>query len=210
LAPIASSIETWRSLPRPAVALVDQVDVRARPAGLRSFSGRFGPVGKTTTAERLRRAGLAPRATLGPFSTDEIERFGIVMSGVVGGYLSAWPRRDAGDAMKRVGRWTLRGIPLCPGVAEGRARVVLDLADPRGLEPDDILIAPLTDPAWTPLFLGAACVVVDVGAQQRHAAIVSRELGIPAVVSVTAAQRNIVDGSWVRVDGDTGDVHVSD
>ena len=103
----------------------------------------------------------------------------------------------------------LRGIAVCPGVASGRARIVLDPADPRGIEPDEILVAPITDPAWTPLFLAAAAVVVDVGAQQSHAAIVARELGIPAIVSVTGASSTIPDGTWLTVDANTGEVHVS-
>ena len=104
----------------------------------------------------------------------------------------------------------LRGIGVCGGVATGPARVVTDPGDPRGLEPGDVLVAPITDPAWTPLFLGAVAVVVDVGAQQSHAAIVSRELGIPAVVSVAGASRTIADGTWLRVNGSTGEVTVLD
>jgi pyruvate,water dikinase len=97
---------------------------------------------------------------------------------------------------------------VCGGVASGPARVILDPGDPRDLQPGDILVAPITDPAWTPLFLSAAGVVVDVGAQQSHAAIVARELGIPAVVSVTGASRLIADGTWLDVDGDRGVVVV--
>lgn len=122
--------------------------------------------------------------------------------------LSEWPRRGAtvvetagvGDA--------LSGIPGCPGTATGRARVILDPGDPGALEPGDILVAPVTDPAWTPLFVPAAAVVVDVGAQITHAVIVSRELGIPCVVSVTGATRRIPDGALIRVDGTTGTVTV--
>jgi phosphohistidine swiveling domain-containing protein len=121
---------------------------------------------------------------------------------------STWPRR-MGDPASEPRPTVLRGLGVCPGVAEGRARVVLDPADPRGLEPHEILVAPITDPAWTPLFLGAAAVVVDVGAQQSHAAIVARELGIPAVVSVTGATRLIPDGTWLRVDANTGEVHIA-
>jgi pyruvate,water dikinase len=69
-----------------------------------------------------------------------------------------------------------------------------------------VLVAPITDPAWTPLFVPAAAVVVDVGAQISHAVIVSRELGIPCVVSVTGATRRIPDGALVEVDGDAGTV----
>jgi len=96
----------------------------------------------------------------------------------------------------------------CPGVARGRARVVLDSHDPTALEPGDVLIAPITDPSWTPLFVPAAGVIVDVGAPLSHAIIVSRELGIPCVVSVTDATRRIPDGALVEVNGDTGTVTV--
>lgn len=122
---------------------------------------------------------------------------------------STWPMRAmAADAAAEPPPAVLRGMGVCPGVAEGRARVVLDPADPRRLAPDDILVAPITDPAWTPLFLGAAAVVVEVGAQQSHAAIVARELGIPAVVSVKGATRLIPDGVWLRVDANAGEVHI--
>ena len=67
-----------------------------------------------------------------------------------------------------------------------------------------MLIAPITDPSWTPLFVPAAAVVVDVGAALSHAIIVSRELGIPCVISAAGATRSIPDGARVRVDGDTG------
>ena len=103
---------------------------------------------------------------------------------------------------------TLNGLGVCSGQATGRARVVTDPAQPGDLQPDEILVAPITDPSWTPLFLAVAGVVVDVGAQMSHAAIVSRELGIPAVVSVTGASTTIPDGVLVTVDGDQGTVTV--
>ena len=102
----------------------------------------------------------------------------------------------------------LRGAGGCSGVARGRARVVLDPADPNGLEPGDVLVAPLTDPAWTPLFLPAAAVVVNVGALMSHAVIVSRELGIPCAVSVEGATDRIPDGAMVEVDGAAGTVTI--
>ena len=104
----------------------------------------------------------------------------------------------------------LRGAGGSTGVARGRARVVLDPSDPRGLEPGDVLIAPLTDPAWTPLFLPAAAVVVNVGALMSHAIIVSRELGIPCAVSVEDATLKIPDGALVEVDGSAGTVKILD
>jgi pyruvate,water dikinase len=118
-----------------------------------------------------------------------------------------WERRDVEVAAVGVGT-VLTGIAGCPGVARGRARVVLDPADPRGLGPGEVLVAPITDPSWTPLFVPAEAVVVEVGAQMSHAVIVSRELGIPAVVSVTGATRALRDGALVEVDGDRGTVTV--
>ncbi|MDP9463729.1 MAG: PEP-utilizing enzyme [Actinomycetota bacterium] len=102
----------------------------------------------------------------------------------------------------------LRGAGGCSGVARGRARIVLDPQHPNGLEPGDVLVAPLTDPAWTPLFLPAAAVVVNVGALMSHAIIVSRELGIPCAVSVEYATERIPDGALVEVDGATGTVRI--
>ena len=102
----------------------------------------------------------------------------------------------------------LQGLPGCPGSAEGRARVILDPHDSTALEPGDVLVAPITDPSWTPLFVPASAVVVDVGAALSHAIIVSRELGMPCVVSATGATQRIPDGALVRVDGSTGLVTV--
>ena len=119
-----------------------------------------------------------------------------------------WRRRDDEADDKLEPGNTLQGMPGCPGLAEGRARVILDSNDPTELEPGDILIAPITDPSWTPLFVPAAAVVVDVGAPLSHAIIVSRELGIPCVVSATDASRKIPNGALVQVNGDSGVVTV--
>ena len=120
---------------------------------------------------------------------------------------STWAMRNA-TAATTSGTRRLTGLGVCAGVATGRARIVTNPAEPGALGPGDILVAPLTDPAWTPLFLAAAGVVVDVGAQMSHAAIVARELGIPAVVSVTGASTTIADGTLVTVDGSAGTVTV--
>ncbi len=102
----------------------------------------------------------------------------------------------------------LTGGPGCAGVVQGIARIILDASDPTALEPGDILIAPNTDPAWTPLFVPAGGVVVDVGALNSHAVIVSRELGIPCVVSVVDATKRIPDGALIEIDGDAGTVKI--
>jgi rifampicin phosphotransferase len=119
-----------------------------------------------------------------------------------------WARRDAPAERMLKGGDSLTGLPGCPGVAEGIARIILDSNDPGALGPGDVLVAPITDPSWTPLFVPAAAVVVDVGATLSHAIIVSRELGIPCVISATDATRRIPHGARVRVDGSTGLVTV--
>lgn len=121
---------------------------------------------------------------------------------------STWERRDSGRVEQATSGAVLSGIPGCPGEATGVARVVLDPMDAGSLSPGDVLVAPSTDPSWTPLFVPAAAVVVDVGAQLSHAIIVCRELGIPCVVSVTDGTKRIPDGAKVRVDGTTGHVTV--
>ncbi len=102
----------------------------------------------------------------------------------------------------------LTGAAGSGGSATGRARVVRDAADPAGLEPGDVLVAPQTDPSWVPLFVPAAAVVVNVGAQGSHAMIVSRELGIPCVAAVADATDLIPDGAIVTVDGTAGTVTI--
>ena len=116
-------------------------------------------------------------------------------------------RESRGQARAGAGS-VLSGAAGSGGRATGRARIVLDPTDPSGLEPGDVLVAPQTDPAWVPLMVPAAAVVVNTGAQGSHAMIVSRELGIPCVVSVADATRLIADGAMVTVDGTAGTVTV--
>ena len=124
------------------------------------------------------------------------------------GPMSEYPRRDDVRPAVLGAGGVLQGVPGCPGTARGVARVVVDLHHPTHLEPGDVLVAPITDPSWTPLFVPAAAVVVNVGAPLSHAVIVSRELGIPCVVSATDATSRIPDGATVQVDGTTGTVTV--
>ncbi len=114
----------------------------------------------------------------------------------------------AGDSSELPDRKVIQGMGGSAGVASGRARVILDPTNPSELEPGDILVAPITDPSWTPLFVPASAVVVDVGATMSHAVIVSRELGIPCVVSATGATSRIPDGAQIKVNGDTGTVTI--
>ncbi len=121
--------------------------------------------------------------------------------------LSEWEPRQASNDPVHVGE-VLEGAAGSPGTASGRARIVLDPSDAMGLEPGEILVAPVTDPSWTPLFVPAAGVVVDVGAPLSHAVIVSREFGIPCACSVTGAAERIPDGALITVDGSTGTVTI--
>ena len=117
------------------------------------------------------------------------------------------PKADGHVAVAVTGD-VLTGAPGCAGVVRGRACVILDASDPAALEPGDILIAPNTDPAWTPLFVAAGGVIVDVGAMNSHAIIVSRELGIPCAVSVVDASKRIPNGALVELDGAAGTVTI--
>ncbi|MFM8482199.1 MAG: PEP-utilizing enzyme, partial [Actinomycetota bacterium] len=122
--------------------------------------------------------------------------------------LDTYPKKGTSSAARALAGEVVQGVPGCTGRYVGRARVILDPTEPGNLEPGDVLIAPNTDPAWTPLFMTCGAVVVNVGAAISHAIIVSRELGLPCVVSATDATVRIPDGATVEVDGDTGAVTV--
>lgn len=100
----------------------------------------------------------------------------------------------------------LQGLGVSAGTHTGPARVVRSLIDDVDLEPGDVLVAKTTDSSWGPLFLSAGAVVCETGAAISHAAIVSRELGIPSAVSVQDCTTRITDGTILTVDGNTGTV----
>jgi phosphohistidine swiveling domain-containing protein len=102
----------------------------------------------------------------------------------------------------------LQGIAVSPGVATGKARVVTRPGDGQHVEPGEILVAPVTNPAWTPYFLPAAGVVMDMGGVLSHGAIIAREYGLPAVVNVGPASKLIRTGQTIRVDGNRGTVTI--
>jgi pyruvate,water dikinase len=99
----------------------------------------------------------------------------------------------------------LQGTPASAGHVTASARVILD-PHVAHLEPGEILVAPSTDPGWTPLFLQASGLVMDVGGAMAHGAIVAREYGIPAVVGVASATKQIKTGNRITIDGTTGTV----
>jgi phosphoenolpyruvate synthase/pyruvate phosphate dikinase len=101
----------------------------------------------------------------------------------------------------------LAGLPVSAGTVEGRARVVLDMAE-ADLEAGDILVTTYTDPSWTPLFLSIGGLVTEVGGLMTHGAVIAREYGLPAVVGVERATRLIRDGQRIRVNGTDGYVEI--
>jgi len=125
--------------------------------------------------------------------------------------LSAFTPRSAPVTPERppAAGTVLTGIGVSPGVCTGRVRRIATLDAESELEPGEIIVTETTDASWGPLFLSAAAVVVETGAAISHAAIVSRELGIPAVVSVAGATRHLATGMIVSVDGGAGTVTVA-
>ena len=101
----------------------------------------------------------------------------------------------------------LVGLPVSAGTIEGRARVILDMAE-ADLEAGDILVTAYTDPSWTPLFVAIKGLVTEVGGLMTHGAVIAREYGVPAVVGVEHATRLIQDGQRVRVHGTDGYVEI--
>jgi pyruvate,water dikinase len=98
----------------------------------------------------------------------------------------------------------LNGTSGSPGVARGPAKIIHDISEFGKLKAGDVLVAPVTNPAWTPLFQRAVAVVVDTGGTASHAAIVAREYGIPAVMGTINGTKELEDGQWIQVDGSQG------
>jgi phosphohistidine swiveling domain-containing protein len=113
----------------------------------------------------------------------------------------AWPVANADTKL-------LEGIAVSPGIVTGPARVILRADDHEQVLPGEILIAPFTDPAWSPYFITAAGVVMEQGGILSHGSIVAREYGLPAVTNVASATRVIRTGDLVQVDGNRGCVSV--
>jgi pyruvate,water dikinase len=102
----------------------------------------------------------------------------------------------------------LRGIAVSPGTVTGAARVILKHDREEKILPGEILVAPFTDPGWTPYFMSASAIVMDMGGMLSHGSIVARELAIPAVVNVGPATKIIKTGQIIRVDGNNGTVEI--
>lgn len=103
----------------------------------------------------------------------------------------------------------LQGMPLSPGIYEGKVRVVFD-PNASGLLEGEVLVTESTNPAWTPLFIAAKGLIMEYGGPVSHGGIVAREYGIPAVVGIPSATDVLKDGQMVRVNGETGTVEILD
>jgi rifampicin phosphotransferase len=116
------------------------------------------------------------------------------------GFAGTYRREDAPAG-------ALVGLPVSAGTIEGRARVILDIAE-ADLEVGDILVTAYTDPSWTPLFVAIKGLVTEVGGLMTHGAVIAREYGLPAVVGVERATQLIRDGQRIRVHGTEGYVEM--
>jgi len=120
--------------------------------------------------------------------------------------LEQWPLKTDTTGAGSPGE--IVGAAGSPGVATGRARVVMDAYSDEPTRPGEVLIAPITDPGWMPLFVGVVAIVAEMGGELSHTMIVSRELGIPAVVGAVGATSVIRTGDFVEVNGSTGVVRI--
>ncbi|WP_367567131.1 phosphoenolpyruvate synthase [Lacrimispora sp.] len=109
-----------------------------------------------------------------------------------------------GEYKRDVPKGALPGLAVSSGVAQGRARVILDIKEAGKIEKGDILVTKFTDPSWTPAFISIGGLVTEVGGMATHGAVITREYGLPAVVGVSDATKLIKDGDLIRVNGDMG------
>ncbi len=144
-----------------------------------------------------------PEPALGPPPEEITEPFTVMLWGITTERVQEWLGHGTeGDENE------LRGVAGSPGVAEGTARVVMSADDLDGVEVDEILVSPVTAPSWGPVFGTIKATVCDIGGVMSHAAIVSREYGLPAVVGTGTGTSTIKSGNRIRVDGDTGVVTI--
>jgi pyruvate, water dikinase len=144
----------------------------------------------------------SPPPALGTVPETITEPMTIMLWGITTERVREWAAADRGDDR------TLTGHAGSPGTAEGPARVILDVRQLNDLEDGEILVAPVTSPSWTPVFGKIAAAVSDIGGTMSHAAIVSREYGVPAVVGTADATARIKTGDRLRVDGAAGTVTI--
>ena len=154
--------------------------------------------------ELLRRLGeWTPPPAIGATPEAITDPAVIMLWGVTTQRVQEWASAEEGG-----GRLT--GAAASPGVVEGVARVVIDVEEIARVRDGDILVCPITSPAWAPIFSNVKGVVTDIGGVMSHAAIVCREYGLPAVVGTGRATAEIETGQMIRVDGTSGVVTILD
>lgn len=152
---------------------------------------------RTRQMEALR--AWTPPPALGPAPESITEPFTVMLWGVTDDTVRQWQRAASGERTDE-----LQGVAASPGVAEGPARVIKSPADLDQVQAGDVLVCAITAPSWAPVFGRIAAAVSDIGGIMAHAAIVSREYGLPAVVGTGFATSTIKTGQRVRVDGSMG------
>jgi pyruvate,water dikinase len=152
--------------------------------------------------ERLRQ--WSPPPALGVAPAEVTEPFTVMLFGVTTDTVTQWLDGDSTDTDH------LRGIAASPGSAEGPARVITSVGELDEVQMGEILVCPITAPSWAPVFARIAGAVSDIGGIMSHAAIVSREYGLPAVVGTGFGTKRIQTGQRIRVDGNSGVVSLID
>ena len=158
--------------------------------------------------EKLR--AWAPPPALGKPPDAVTEAATVMLWGITTDMVEQWLDAQGGNGDADGGPAALNGFAASPGVAEGPARVITAVDQLDQVELGEILVCPITAPSWAPVFAKIAGAVSDVGGIMSHAAIVSREYGLPAVVGTGFGTRQIETGQRVRVDGNEGTVTVID
>jgi pyruvate,water dikinase len=146
----------------------------------------------------------SPPPALGVAPAEITEPFTVMLFGVTTETVNQWLGGDSSDGDG------LRGIAASPGVAEGPARVITTVGQLDDVQPGEILVCPITAPSWAPVFARIGGAVSDIGGIMSHAAIVSREYGLPAVVGTGFGTKRIRSGQRLRVDGNHGVVTIID
>jgi pyruvate, water dikinase len=147
-----------------------------------------------------------PPPALGPAPVSMTEPFTVMLWGVDNDTISRWLAAEHGEAPSS----ELHGVAASPGVAEGLARVITSPSELDQVQAGEVLVCQITAPSWAPVFTKIAAAVSDIGGIMAHAAIVSREYGLPAVVGTGFGTATIRTGERVRVDGGKGVVTLLD
>jgi pyruvate,water dikinase len=147
----------------------------------------------------------SPPPALGAVPESLNEPFTVMLWGVTDDTVQRWLNAGDGTDMQ-----VLHGVAASPGVVEGPARVIMSPSQLNEVQAGEVLVCPITAPSWAPVFTKIAGAVSDIGGIMAHAAIVSREYGLPAVVGTGFATKSIKTGQRVRVDGGRGIVTVLD